>query len=94
MKECAGHKGQSPVPLYRKLICYQSSHSPAKKFKNVQELVREVVLEVQMAGSRTSVLELVQEVKIASSRTSVLQELNSSRTEVLEPAICTSPTSS
>ena len=75
MKVCAGHKGQSPVPLHTKLIYYRSSHSPAKKFKNVQELVQEVVLEVQMAGSRTSVLELVQEVKIASSRTSVLQEL-------------------
>ena len=33
-----------------------------KMFKNFQELVQELVLEVEMAGSRTSV-ELVQELK-------------------------------
>ena len=70
------------------------------------ELVQKLVLEVQMAGSRTSVLELVlelvQELHMAGTRTSVLElvlevQMTGSRTsvlelrtEVLELAICTS----
>ena len=81
--------------------CDKDVHPCKKSSRTVQELVQESVLEVQMADSRTSVLELqelVQEVQMASSRTSVhelvREEPCSSRTEVLEPAICTSRTSS
>ena len=49
--------------------------SPKKSSGTVQKLVQELVLEVQMAGSRTSVLELVQELVLVqelSSRTGYL----------------------
>ena len=49
-------------------IAIQWEDAPAKKFKSIQELVQELVLEVQMASSRTS--ELVQELAFCTSRTS------------------------
>ena len=71
------HLSDSPLP------CLRASGG------DIQELVQELVLEVQMASSRTSVLELR-----TSSRITNGQFRTSSRTEVLEPAICTSRASS
>ena len=51
-------------------------NSPRSEVHEVQELFQEIVHEVQMVGSRTSVLEfqeLVHEVQMVGSRTSVLE---------------------